>query len=170
MVLGKLQLIKWSHLGAKILYIIFKKNRMNYKLLNDENQKTYAIILESGDEVMESIRSFAKEQNLQASHFSAIGAFEKATIGYFDFSIKDYIKIEIEEQIEVLNIAGDISLFKDKVKIHAHVVLGKKDATAHGGHLMAGTVHPTLEIILTESPAYLFRQYDEKTGLSLIKI
>ncbi len=143
---------------------------MKSKLLNDEQQKTFAVILDSGDEVMESIFSFAKEQKLHASQFNAIGAFSKVTLGYFDFGIKDYKRIEINEQVEVLNIAGDISLYENEYKIHAHVVVGKKDGTAHGGHLMNATVHPTLEIILTESPAYLKREMDKDSGIPLIKI
>ncbi len=143
---------------------------MKHKLLNESEQKTYALIMDSGDRIMEKIREFAKENQLQASQFSAIGAFKEATIGYFDYGIKDYKKIEIHEQVEVLNIAGDISLKNGEIQLHAHVVLGKKDGTAHGGHLMEGIAHPTLEVILTESPAYLRRQYDDKTGLSLIEI
>lgn len=143
---------------------------MKLKLLNDDKQKTFAVILDSGDEVMKSITSFAQEQNLKASQFNAIGAFSNVTLGYFDFSIKNYQKIEINEQVEVLNIAGDISLYENKYKVHAHVVVGKKDGTAHGGHLMKAIVHPTLEIILTESPAYLKREMDKDSGIPLIKI
>ena len=143
---------------------------MKYKLLNADKQKTYAIILDSGDEVIECITSFAEKQKLKASQFNAIGAFSKATLGFFDFEIKDYKKIEINEQVEVLNIAGDISLYNNKIKIHAHVVVGKEDGSAHGGHLLKAIVHPTLEIILTESPAYLERKIDEDSGIPLIKI
>jgi predicted DNA-binding protein with PD1-like motif len=141
---------------------------MKWKLLNDDKQKTFAVILESGGEAMKNILDFAKKQKLHASQFNAIGAFSKVTLGYFDFKIKDYKKIEIDEQVEVLNIAGDISLYKDEYKIHAHIVVGKKDGTSHCGHLLKGTVHPTLEIILTESPAYLKRQMDASSGLPLI--
>jgi uncharacterized protein len=143
---------------------------MKYKLLNADKQKTFAVILESGDEVMESIKSFAKQQNLKASQFTAIGAFSKATLGFFDFAIKDYVKIEVNEQVEVLNVTGDISLYNNEIKIHAHTVLGKKDGTAHGGHLLKAIVHPTLEIILTESPSYLEREMDEDSHIPLIKI
>lgn len=143
---------------------------MRYKLLNADKQKTYAIILDSGNEVMSSIESFAKQENLKASQFTAIGAFSKATLGFFDFAIKDYVKIEIDEQVEVLNITGDISLFKNEVKIHAHAVVGKKDGTAHGGHLLKAIAHPTLEIILTESPSYLQREMDTESHIPLIKI
>lgn len=143
---------------------------MQYKLINDDLQKTYAIILESGEEVMEKIEVFARELNLSAAHFTAIGAFSEVIVGFFDFSIHDYKRIPINQQVEVLVLTGVITLYKNEHKIHAHVVLGKEDGTAHGGHLIKATVHPTLEIILNESPAYLKRKMDETLGIPLIKI
>ena len=143
---------------------------MNYKLINNDKQKTFAIILESGEEVMEKLMSFAEEQKLSASQFTAIGAFSGATVGFFDFAIKDYKKIPLKEQMEVLVLTGDISKYNNEYKIHAHVVLGKPDGTAHGGHLINATVHPTLEIILNESPAHLQRQMDKDSGIPLIKM
>src|SRR6185312_7557749 len=143
---------------------------MQYQLINDDQQKTFAVILESGEEVMEKIIEFAKEQKISTSQFTAIGAFSNTIVGFFDFSIRDYKKIPFKEQMEVLTLNGDITLFNGEYKIHAHVVLGKEDGTAHGGHLLKATVHPTLEIILNESPAYLTRQMDKDTGLALIKI
>lgn len=143
---------------------------MKSKLLNDDEQKTFAVILDSGDEVMGSLLLFAKQQQLSASRFTAIGAVSKATLGFFDFIIRDYKKIEVDEQAEVLSLDGDISMYKGEQKLHAHIVLGKADGTAHGGHLMEATVHPTLEIIITESPIYLEREIDKESGLALIKI
>ena len=143
---------------------------MKYKLINNDQQKTFAIILQSGEEVMEQLMAFAKEQKISASQFTAIGAFSETVVGFFDFSIKDYKKIPFKEQMEVLTLNGDITLFKNDYKIHAHVILGKEDGSAHGGHLMKATVHPTLEIILNESPSYLQREKDEESGLALIKI
>lgn len=144
---------------------------MKYKLINDKTQKTYALIFETGDDVTEEIIAFAKAQQLSASQFTAIGAFSEATLGFFDFGLKDYKEILVNEQTEVLSMNGDITLNeKGDVQLHAHVVLGKSDGTAHGGHLMSATVHPTLEVILTESPAHLIRKHDDETGLSLIRI
>lgn len=143
---------------------------MNYQLINNDQQKTFAVILESGEEVMEKIMEFAKAQKISASQFTAIGAFSETIVGFFDFSIRDYKKIPFKEQMEVLTLSGDITLFKGEYKIHAHVVLGKEDGTAHGGHLLKATVHPTLEIILNESPAYLSREMNQESGLALIKI
>ena len=142
---------------------------MNYKLL-DGRTSTYAIIFDSGDEVMSLLKEFANDRKLKASHFTAIGAFSDAELGFFDFSIKDYKKIPVNEQVEVLSLIGDIALYGDESKLHAHVVLGKSDGAAIGGHLLKATVHPTLEVILEEAPGYLQRRMDEATGLPLIQI
>lgn len=142
---------------------------MKYKLL-DNSTNTYAIILESGDHVMKTIQEFAKVHSLKASRFTGVGALSKATLGYFDYSIKDYKKIQVSEQVELLSMIGNISLFGDEPKVHAHVVLGKSDGAAVGGHLLTAVTHPTLEIILEEMPGYLQRRIDEETGLPLIDI
>ena len=143
---------------------------MKYKLINDGQQKTYAIIMDSGDEVMEQFRAFVKKEKIRASQFTAIGAFSETITGFFDFSISDYQKTSYKEQMEVLSLIGDVSMYKGEPKIHAHVVLGRSDGTAHGGHLMKGIAHPTLEIILNESPEYLKREMDAEAGIALIKI
>jgi len=36
------------------------------------------------------------------------------------------------------------------------------------GHLIEGKVRPTLEVILTESPAHLRKRHDLESGLALI--
>jgi predicted DNA-binding protein with PD1-like motif len=142
---------------------------MNYKLL-DRASSIYALVFQSGDDVMSILKEFANERSLRASHFTAIGAFSRCTLGYFDFSIKDYKKIPVEEQVEVLSLTGDIALYGDESRLHAHVVLGRSDGSAIGGHLLEATVHPTLEVILEESPGYLQRRIDPETGLALIVI
>jgi predicted DNA-binding protein with PD1-like motif len=143
---------------------------MKWKLINDNKPKIYALILDSGDDVTSSLQSLAKDKQLSAAQFTAIGAFSGVTLGFFSFQTKDYKKIEINEQVEVLVLTGDISLYKNEPKLHAHVVIGKEDGTAHGGHLIKAKTHPTLEIIITESPSYLKREMDEETGLALIAI
>jgi len=130
--------------------------------------RTFALVLGTGEEAMSALTAFAAERQLNASHFTAIGAFSRAVVAYFEWSSKDYRQIPIDEQVEVLSLAGDIAREEGKVKVHAHVVLGKSDATAHGGHLVEGHVRPTLEIVVTESPGYLRRRFDPESRLALI--
>jgi predicted DNA-binding protein with PD1-like motif len=131
---------------------------------------TYALIFETGDEVIAELKKFANEHKLKASRFTAIGAFSEADLGFFDFATKDYKKIKVSQQVEVLSLIGDAALYGDESQIHAHVVLGRSDGMAMGGHLLSAKVHPTLEVILEESPGYLQRRIDKETGLPLIKI
>lgn len=141
---------------------------MQHKLLNQGPEKTFALILQYGEEAIGEIKKFANKEGLRACRFTAIGAFSSAEVGYFDFATKDYQHIPINEQTEVLSLIGDISEYEHEPQVHAHVVLGKKDGTAHGGHLLKAIVHPTLEIILTESPSWMTRKMDPQSGLPLI--
>jgi uncharacterized protein len=138
------------------------------KLIHDDGEKTFAIVFAKGDEAAGGLLAFAKEHNLSASHFTAIGAFERVTLGFFERGRKDYKRITIDEQVEVLSLVGDVALDEGEPKVHAHVVVGKADGTAHGGHLLEARVWPTLEVILVESPRHLRRQLDKETGLALI--
>lgn len=143
---------------------------MKARALSRGRQKTFILVFDRDDEVIGELTGFARTQRLSASHFTAIGAFRELTLGYFDPDRRDYEKIEIGEQVEVLSLVGDIALKDGEPKIHAHVVVGKRDGTAHGGHLLQARVWPTLELVLTESPRNLRRRSDEATGLALIDL
>jgi predicted DNA-binding protein with PD1-like motif len=143
---------------------------MKNKLLSDGDQKTYALIFDSGDEVMAGLLDFARKHDIADAHFTAIGAFQRAVLRYFDWEAKDYKRIPIDEQVEVLALTGDIAQQDGEPKLHAHVVVSKSDGTAHGGHLLEAYVRPTLEVMLVESPAYLQRTYDPQSGLALIHL
>ncbi|MEJ7929236.1 PPC domain-containing DNA-binding protein [Ramlibacter sp. AN1015] len=143
---------------------------MRSKVLNAGSERTIALVYDAGDEVVATLQRFAADQSLTASRISAIGAFERATLGYFDWQRKDYERIEIDEQVEVLSLLGDIALDGDKPKVHIHVVLGRRDGSCVGGHLLQAQVRPTLELLLVESPGYLKREHDAASGLPLIRI
>ena len=143
---------------------------MKSKLLN-QAPRTYALVFDKGDEVTAKLLQFAKENQLKASYFTALGSFSKATLGFFERERKDYKRIEIEEQVEVMSLFGNLA--KDEsaqYKLHAHVVIGKSDGSAHGGHLLKAHVWPTLELFLTETSETLLRKIDEETNLPLIAI
>ena len=143
---------------------------MKSKLLDDAGEKTFVMIFDAGDKVAAGLTEFAKQQKLGAAHFTAIGAFQELTLGYFDWESKQYQQIPVREQVEVLSLAGNLVLHDNAPKLHAHVVVGKRDGTAHGGHLIEATVRPTLEVILIESPKRLERRHDPQSGLALIKL
>lgn len=143
---------------------------MRSKLLNDNGERTYALVFDAGDEVASGLAQFVEDHNFTASRFTAIGAFSDAVLGYFDWTTKEYERIPIDEQVEVLAMVGDVALDAGKPKVHAHVVVGLRSGHTRGGHLLQAHVRPTLEVILTESPGYLKREHDPESGLALIRI
>jgi predicted DNA-binding protein with PD1-like motif len=144
---------------------------MKSKLLRDEKGlKTFALVFEKNDEVRENLLEFANANRLADAHLSAIGAFSEVTLGFFDRQRKDYKRIPVQEQVEVLSFSGNIVQKEARPRLHAHVVIGKSDGTAHGGHFLGGKVWPTLEMIVSELPMHLRRTHDEESGLALINL
>jgi predicted DNA-binding protein with PD1-like motif len=144
---------------------------MKSKLIHeDSGERTFVLIFDTDDEAMEGLLSFAKEQRLSAARFTAIGAFRDAMLGYFDWQTKNYKKIPVAEQVEVLSLIGDVALSEGEPAVHAHVVVGCSDGSTRGGHLLKGHVRPTLEVVLVESPAHLKKRSDPETGLALIAL
>lgn len=145
---------------------------MKTKLVSDDTGgRIHVVILDSGEEAFAALTRFANEAKIEAASVTAIGAFEKATVGWFDFTSKTYKKIEVAEPCEVLSAIGDVAIGDDgKASLHVHIVLGLSDGTTRGGHLIAGTVRPTLEVVLTEVPARLRRKKRADLGIALIDI
>ena len=141
---------------------------MKSTLLDATGARTWALIFDKGDEPVTELTAFAKTEKLGGAHFTAIGAFSEVTLGYFDRTARDYKKIPLREQVEVLSLIGDVALDRGEPKVHAHVVVGRADGEARGGHLLEAHVWPTLEVVLVESPRHLRKRHDPETGLALI--
>ncbi|MBR1189955.1 PPC domain-containing DNA-binding protein [Bradyrhizobium sp. AUGA SZCCT0160] len=143
----------------------------NQLVSDDPGGRIHVVILESGEEAFAALTRFANEARMTAASVTAIGAFEKAVVGWFDFATKTYKKIEVNEQCEVLSALGDVAVGDDgKASLHVHIVLGLSDGSTRGGHLLSGTVRPTLEVVLTEVPARLRRKKRADIGIALIDI
>jgi predicted DNA-binding protein with PD1-like motif len=142
---------------------------MKPKLINDGPQKTYVLVLDKGDEAVGSIEGFARENCIAAAQLTGIGAFSDVVLGFFDWEMKDYRRIPLNEQVEVVSLLGDIALGPNgKPALHPHVVVSRADGIAMGGHLLEAHVRPTLEVVLTESPRHLHKRKDSDSGLALI--
>ncbi len=142
---------------------------MKTKKLGADGDQTYALVFESGDDVLAGIREFARKLHFKAAHFSGIGGFSDVVLGYFDLAAKRYRPIPLTEQVEVVSLTGDVALDEQgEPTVHAHVVVGRADGSARAGHLLGGHVRPTLELVLVQSPRHLQRRLDQATGLPLL--
>jgi len=138
-------------------------------LTADGSERSFVLVLENGEEAFAAISRFAGQEEIGGASLTAIGAFSKATVGFFDFSTRTYNKIPIDEQSEVLSALGDIAIGDDgKASLHLHVVLGLSDGSTRGGHFIEGIVRPTLEIVIHETPAHLRRRKQGDLGIALL--
>jgi uncharacterized protein len=133
---------------------------------------TYVVVLDEGEEAFSALSDFAARRQLSAAQVTAVGAFERATVGWFDRAVKNYQRIEIAQQCEVLSLVGDIALGpgSGQPQPHLHTVLGLADGTTRGGHLLEGRVWPTLEVSIREAPAELRKTHRPEAGLALIDL
>lgn len=143
---------------------------LRHKLL-EEHPRTYILVFDTGDEVAAELTRFASEQNISSASFEAIGALSSVKLGWFNWQTKRYETcVALEEQVELLSLIGDVAEDKGRPNVHAHVIVGRSDGTAHGGHLQTAIVRPTCELVITESPVHLRKQMDAESGIPLIKI
>jgi uncharacterized protein len=144
---------------------------MKSKCINDGMQRTFVLILDQGEEAFKSMTEFANREKINGASVSAIGAFSKARVGWFDLAARQYKPIDVSEQCEVLSLIGDVAQGDDgKASLHLHAVLGLQDGTLRGGHFLSGSVQPTLEVTITESVVHLRRKKRPDLGISLIDV
>src|SRR4051812_47857561 len=108
-------------------------------------QRTFVVVLDPSEDPIKVIGEFASAQKLTAASLTALGAFERATLGWFDLTQRTYRPIEVNQQCEALSVVGDIALDEnDRPSVHIHAVVGLMDGTTRGGHLLKAAVQPTL--------------------------
>ena len=137
---------------------------MKARVIEDADDVTYVVVCDPGDEAFDELTRFARAQDLEAAQITAVGSFSRATVGWFDRETKQYRRIPVDEQCEVLSLIGDVAEGQDGPSVHVHVVLGLSDGTTRGGHLLEGRVFPTLEVIVREAPAELRKVMNPESG------
>ena len=142
---------------------------MNFRQI-DESPKTFVLVFRTGDELAEGLSEFAEQQKLSAASFKAVGALSSVRLGWLSWESKKYEpSVTLDEQVELLSLIGDVALLEGKPVVHAHAIIGKRDGTAHGGHLLEAHIRPTCEVVLTESPTHLQKFVDPESGIALIR-
>lgn len=143
---------------------------MRVKEISGDGVRRFVIVLDTGEEAVGSLLDFGREHAITAGEFTGLGAFRDVTLGFFDIDRKEYDRIPVNEQVEVVSLVGNFATQGGEAKLHPHVVVAKRDGRAFGGHLLEAHVRPTLEVVVTEAPARLRRKTDPETGLALLAI
>ena len=146
-----------------------KAPKMQVQLLNPGDPiEQYAVIFYQGGEAFSGLLEFAEKYQVTSDDFTAIGALNGPTLGWFDPQRKMYKKIPINGQHEVIGMSGDIALYQGKPVVHTHMVVGNSDGTTRGGHVLDAYVSPTLEVMVTVDPITMQKRFDPATDLTLI--
>jgi uncharacterized protein len=143
---------------------------MQHQLIrHGQGSRTWAIALESGEEVNACLQEFARHEVLNASSFIATGSLQDAIVGYLEADRHDYRRHTLDRPTQIVSLVGDVTLYNGKPQIHMRVVLGDSQGTLFDGHLQEGHAGVPLEVIMTEAPVPLHKGYDADAGLALFK-
>jgi predicted DNA-binding protein with PD1-like motif len=126
-----------------------------------------ASLSKDGD-LLEEITEICKNEGISLGRVEAVGAVQKACLAFYDQGTHEYVPVSIDEPLEILKLAGNVSLRDDVPFVHAHATMADRAGRAYGGHLSPGTIVFACECIIEafDGPR-LTRELDGPTGLFL---
>ncbi len=127
----------------------------------------YIIRLDKGDEIISSLNRILKEEKIKSGWFCGIGALSKVKLVYFCQSKKDFKELEVNEEVELTSLNGDISMMDGEPYIHAHGTISDSKFNVKGGHFKEGVVGATVEIVLLAFEVDVNRKFNSTIGLNL---
>ena len=125
--------------------------------------------LEQGEEIVESLKTICRENNIRLGSVSGLGAVDKAVIGLYELGSKQYHSKELSKDMEITCLTGNITRMNEDVYLHLHITLADRTFQAVGGHLNYALVSCTAEIIIDIFEGQVERVFDEKVGLNFFK-
>jgi len=144
---------------------------MKEKLLHHEDgRRTFCLIFEDGEEIIDSLIKFSIKHQLGSSYLSGSGGLAIVTLGYDDPGRNVHNDNKVRETVQVLSLDGFITIDSGTPHIDARAVIGKADGTALGGKLLAASASPRCEIIVSETPRYMRRHEDPHTKRAAIPV
>lgn len=132
--------------------------------------KTIVLVLERGEDIVESVTDIAKEQGGKFGTVSGIGACDDVELNFYNIDTKTYEKKSFEEPLELISLLGNISHIDDKPFAHLHATFGTSTYATLSGHLTKAVVSATAEIVITMTDLDINRKHDEAIGLNLLNL
>lgn len=130
----------------------------------------FLIVLEMGEEVINSLTNFSKEYKINFGSFQAIGAVSFAAIGNYEVDKKTYHWKDFKGNLEVTSLLGNIASLDGKIVIHTHINISDENFNCFGGHLKEALVSGTLEVVVEVNDELIERKFNDEIGLNLLDI
>ena len=127
--------------------------------------KVFALRLKPDQDLRQSLKTFAKEQNLKAGFIlTAIGSLKHAKIRCANQSVSTVLN----DKFEIISLNGTLAT----TGIHLHIAIADKEGKILAGHLDDGCIiYTTAEIVIGASEEFSFiRTIDKQTGYKELEI
>ena len=157
-------------LNLRHLIAINKKIMKTKLLYSEDGRRTFGLVLQKGMDLIPSIKSFSRNNNISGSQFTSIGCLSKTILAVRSSNSTKRKKMAIRGVVDIISLTGYIGLEEGKMGVECNAILTDSKGRVLGGRLVSAQVDPRLEIILEESPKYLQRKIDSKTGFALLCI
>ncbi len=130
----------------------------------------YVLRLDEGEQAVATLRSFLVQHGVLGGYFLAWGGFSRLTLKYYGIEEHTFYERDLERQVEVVSLLGNIACMDGEPVIHAHMTVGDANYATYSGHLGEGTVRPMLEVFVTAFPGALRRVWDAARGLAVLQL
>ena len=129
----------------------------------------YIVRLDKGEEIVQTLKKFCKEQNIKLGWVKGIGAVNKATIGIYRPYYKKYYPMDLNGDYEITSLLGNISTMNEEIYMHLHINLSDIDYETFGGHLNSAIISVTGEIMIEAIEGNVDREFNEEIGINVYK-
>lgn len=130
----------------------------------------YQLRFETGEQIAATLLEWLGTEAIGFATMTGLGAVSGATISYWNAETRQYEAHELNEQMEVVSLIGNVTIKEGAPFTHIHVTLGRRDLSIIGGHFNDATVHPNLEIWLQRESETVERLLDETSGIFLMHL
>lgn len=90
-------------------------------------------------------------------------------LAWYNLKQKEYVNKTVAENLEIATVTGNVAMKEEEMIIHAHGVFSDKDMQTVAGHVNTMKVSAACEVFLIKLDGKIEREFDETTGLKLLK-
>lgn len=130
----------------------------------------YFMVLDRGDEVLESITRFATETGIRAAGFSGLGTVAGLMMGYYDLATRSYSRQTWHEELQIASLTANLAEVDGGPFPHVHGVFARPDFSTIGGHVFEATVSVAVEMTVWTAPDPIRRVAVDFCDLKLLQL
>lgn len=144
---------------------IAQEKTSDYTFKQFENK--YVVSIKNRAEIVKTLQAFCVDQKIKSGTIIGLGAIDEVTLRFFNPDTKEYVDKTFNEQLEISNLTGNISIMDGKGYLHIHITLGRADYTALAGHLLSAKLKGAGEFVIDAFDGEIERIFCPNIGLNL---